>query len=339
MDGDQFMCSNADGFLKLDARTGRIIELTARGGGSPSAQWNLHFQPDAFMPAVEHVEHDGAGYENVYDTNSPLGSVVVFFASELAQSRLVESFLQARLPANTCAQLPALLRKLDTRKVFSVFNSLKDLDTPPVGPAGTFQIPVEPQTQTAGTFAECLNKVNQGIFAVGDKILPVNSWPWTLMRDGSFCISHKQAGYLIPDLTRIYNSNDCGPIGCLATGTLLKDLKCPLAKDMAARGLQRLSAEDFQNDCRLFLDEKTFCGQFAAGLAGTLRSLDDQELDALVAPMPPAGAQFIRDCARNLHEARPGQPLFETIAPALNDYWEKALKQEVADNLGKLASE
>jgi len=337
-DGDELICSNADSVLKLDARTGRFIELTARSEEPHHAQLSLCFQPDAFVPAFERVEQDGAGFENVYDTNSPLGSAVSFFGSELAESKFAQPFLRARLPAVTCAQLPALLRKLGRGNFFSSFKSLKDFETPPDGPAGKFQIPEEPRPTAGGTLNDWLATAAQGMFQGGDIVLPVRSWPWTVARDVAF-LSREQKKYVLQDLAGIYDSRETGPLGCLVTATLLKSMNAPAAKAMADRGLERLKADDFKRDCRLFLDENTFCGRFVIGLAGVLGNLNQQELDALVAPMSPGAADFIRDCARRLRAAGKDQPLFETIAPALDAWWEKALKQQMADDLSQIANE
>jgi len=142
-------------------------------------------------------------------------------------------------------------------------------------------------------------------------------------------------------ITEICRSDDLGPVGCLVTARLLNDMKPPLAKATAARGLQRLSDEAFRSDCRLFLDEHYVTGQFAARLAATLGDLNEPELDAVVALMPASAgrADLIRDCARRVHAAPKGQPLFETLAPVLDAYWEKEGKQNVADELKKLVNE
>lgn len=140
-------------------------------------------------------------------------------------------------------------------------------------------------------------------------------------------------------MTEIYGSFVTGPIGYLASARLMEICGSSISKIMATRGLQQLSTEAFRSDYRLLLDEHYAAGQFAAQLAIVLGHLDELELDALVAPMNASEAEFIRDCAQRVREAKKDQPLVETIAPSLDAYWEKALKQTVADQLKKIAQE
>ncbi len=172
----------------------------------------------------------------------------------------------------------------------------------------------------------------------GDLIFPPRSWPWTVSRDIALLYRCHQ-DFLQADLTDIYHSEDAGPIGCLVTAWALQGHDSSLSKAAAARGLQRLSAEAFRSDCRLFLDEHYVSGQFAARLAATLADLNEPELDGVTAVMPAKGAGFVRDCAQRVRAAQKGQPLFETIAPVLDACWEKELEQDVANRLKRYASQ
>jgi hypothetical protein len=337
-DGDQLIRSNADSVLKLDARTGRLIELTIKGEEPRHGQMNLRFVPDAFTPALARVEHDGAGFVNVCQTNAPFGSAVAFFGSELVQLKFVDSFLRARLPAAACAQLPTLFHKLGTGDLFSVLESFKDLQTASNDPAGKFEIPEESRPVSGGSVGAGIEAVAKWILADGDLMFPARSWPWTMSRDIAF-LFRGQSKYLQPDMADIFDSSDVGPIGCLAAAHLMKRMEMPLADAMTNRGLARLSTDDFRRDYRLLLDEHYLSGRFAAALAANLRDLDEQDLNALLEPMPAARAEFIRDCAQRLRAAKKDQPLLETIAPALDAFWEKELERDTADNLRKIANE
>jgi hypothetical protein len=334
-DGDQLICSNAEYVLKLDARTGRFIEMTTKDPEPPRIQSSLHFEPDAFASALARIERDGAGFVNVCGTNPPLSSGITFFGGELVQLPLVDAFLRARLPANTCAQLPTLLRRLGAEDFLSPFESFIDIQK---APAGDFEILEGPRPVMGGTFGAELTVAAQWVLKGGDLIFPPRSWPSTFLRDLAL-LSRNQQRYLQADMAEIFGSDDTGPIACLAAAGLLQCLGSPTANMAAARGLQRLSADAFRDDCRLFLDERYVAGQFAARLAAALGALNEPELEALVAPMPAARAEFIRDCARRLRAAPNGQPVFATIAPALDTSWEKGLKQNVAKALRKIANQ
>ena len=334
-DGDQLIISNADTVLKLDTRTGRIIGLTFNAPEPSHLHMSLHFEPNAFGSALAGVERDGAGFANVYRTNSPFGSALVFFGNELLQFPEVDVWLRARLPAKTYAQLPALLHRLGVEDFLAPWESFIHQHAEPDDLDEKFEIPEEPRPVMGGTFGAEITAVAQFVLECGDLILPPRSWPWTISRDIAF-LFHGQPNFLEPDLTEICRSDDLGPIGCLAIARIQNSLKSPLAKATAARGLQRLSAEAFRSDCRLFLDERYFVGQCAIPLAASLGNLNEQELDAVVASVPASGADFVRDCARRVHAAPKGQLLFETLAPALDAYWEKEGKQKVADELKKV---
>jgi hypothetical protein len=336
-DGDQLIISNADTVLKLDTRTGRIIGLTFNAPEPSHLHTSLHFEPNAFGSALAGVERDGAGFANVYRTNSPFGSALVFFGNELLQFPEVDVWLRARLPAQTYAQLPALLHRLGAEDFLAPWESFIHQHAEPDDPDEKFEIPEEPRPVMGGTFGAEITAAAQFVLACGDLILPPRSWPWTISRDIAF-LFHGQPNFLEPDLTEICRSDDLGPIGCLAIARIQNSLKSPLAKVTAARGLQRLSAEAFRSDCRLFLDEHYATGQFAARLAATLGELNEPELEAVVASMPDGGADFVRDCAGRVRMAPKGQALIDTLAPALDAYWEKEGKQKVADELKKLAN-
>ena len=339
-DGDQLVMSNADTIIKLDAQTGRIVGMALNAQEAHQLRLSLHFETDAFGPALAGIERDGAGFANAYRTNSPLGSAVVFFGPELLQFPDLDGALRARLPAQTYAQLPALLRRLGAEDFLAPWESFfKDEQAESDDPGGKFEVPEEPREVPGGTFGAGVSAAAKFILEGGDLIFQPRSWPWTVSRDIALLYRNHQ-DFLLPDLTEMHHSGDAGPIGCLVTAWMLQGGRDNLlSKAMAAQGLLRLSDEAFRSDCRLFLDEHYVAGQFIARLAATLGNLDEPELDAVMALMPAGRADFIRDCARRVHAAPKGQPLFATLAPALDAYWEKEGKQNVADELKKLAGD
>jgi hypothetical protein len=113
---------------------------------------------------------------------------------------------------------------------------------------------------------------------------------------------------------------------------VLSTLQPPLARKFAARGLERLSAADFRRDCRLFFAGDSISSQCCQRLAAALRDLDDQQAAALANLQSPARGEFIQECARRLWAAK-DQPVLETLAPPLDLYWEKELRDQVANML------
>ena len=337
-EGDQLICSNADLYLRLDAKTGRFIEYTHKTGESAHSQMNLHFETQAFELALARIEHNGAGFTNAGRTNAPFGSAIAFFGSELVQLPFVGSYLRAMLPAATCEQLPALLQRLGTEDFLAPFEIFKPLQAATDNPANRFEIPEESRPVHGGIMGTEIAAMAQVVLAGTDLGFQPQSWPWIVLRDVAF-FSRGQQTYLKPDMAVIYGSNETGPIGYLATAELLQLIGAPDSKNMAKRGLQKLSLDAFRKDYHLLLDEHYVAGKFFARLAAVLAKLDEPQLDALTAPMNASQAEFIRDCAQRLHATNTDQSLADTIAPALDVYWEKDLKHNITVQLKKIAKE
>lgn len=336
-DGGQLIRSNADSVLKLEAKTGRFIEWSGSGEAPDRIQMKLRFEPEVYASALARVAREAGGFVNVYRTNDPLGSAVAIFGSELVQLKFMDSYLRTQLPDAIRAQLPTLVRQLGGSGLFAAFRDLYNFETAPADPLRRFEIPEAPHLGSGNTTSDLLLMGGQWILRRGDELLPVNSWPWTLARDMTLFMRGRR-DYLAQDAQAIYDSSATGPLGYLVTAQLLKAQDAPGTQAMAARGLERLSANDFRRDCQVFLDENKLCGRLAVGLAGTVSNLDAPELDALLSPMTPVWADFIRDCTRRLHAAKKDQPLLDTIAPALDGLWEKVLQRETADSLRELAN-
>jgi TPR repeat protein len=60
--------------------------------------------------------------------------------------------------------------------------------------------------------------------------------------------------------------------------------------------------------------------------------MDDYQIAALGRQQSPAYGEFLRECARRLRTAK-DQPLVEALAPALDSYWNRELREQVADAL------
>jgi hypothetical protein len=214
-EGDQLICSNADLYLRLDAKTGRFIEYTHKTGESAHSQMNLHFEPQAFETALAQNERDGVGFTNVCQTNAPFSSAIAFFGSELVQLPFAESYLRAMLPPVTCEQLPALLQQLGTEDFLAPFEIFKSLQAATDNPAENFEIPEASRPVHGGIIGTAIATVAQGVLADGDLIFPPRSWPWIVLRDAAF-FSRGQHTYLRQNMAAIYDSDETDPVDFLA---------------------------------------------------------------------------------------------------------------------------
>jgi hypothetical protein len=328
-DGDVLIRSNATLLVKINSTTGRILELrTADDKGNGTVQ--VRFEPGAFDRAVQRIEAETASLPDVCDTNAPLSSAVAFLAEEMMSSKYLESFLRSRMSAETAARLPALLRQLKLEEVLQPLNQLLGKPAGLAGAEADFPIPLDLELGSASR-SDLMGLLVGWLLRRSDALFPARSWPWTVLREASLTVQGK-GRYTDQALTGIYESGETGPLGYLTVARVLSKLQPPLARKFAARGLERLSAADFRRDYRLFLAGDSISSQCCQRLAAALRDLDDQQTTALANLQSPARGEFIQECARRLRAAK-DQPVLETLAPALDLYWEKELKDQVANML------
>ena len=78
-------------------------------------------------------------------------------------------------------------------------------------------------------------------------------------------------------------------------------------------------------------------GDSVARMIASLRDLDDEDVEALAAILSPEAGELIRQSVQLLREVR-GKPLDEILLPAIDEYWDKALRKQVEVKLNELAA-
>jgi ankyrin repeat protein len=325
-DGDLLIRSNATLLLKVNTGTGRLVEFrhTDKDEGFSA---ELRCQADAFKPALQHVEATTAGLADSADTNAPFSSAIAFLIEETLSSKYLGSQLRTNSTLGKASRLSLLVRKFPLERVLAPLNRLATgTNDPAKGPNG-FMIPVDPDLiqPTAGGM---MALVADYLLQKSDDLFAPRSWPWTLLRETCFTIQGKSR-YREEAIKEVRDSAETGPLGCLVLAELLAQFQPPLAREAAARGLERLTAADLRRDCRLFLAGDSIISQCCQALATSLRDMDEAQLETLLKEQPPAIADFIRDCLQRLR-AQKEQPVFEALAPALDAFWERGLKEQVA---------
>jgi TPR repeat protein len=326
LEGDVLIQSNATMLLKLDAHTGRIIEMRVRSEDG-DGRVQLRFEPGAFERAAGRIEAADAGLPDLRDTNAPLSSTLAFLAEEVLSSRYLGDFSRAKLPSSTLAPLPALLRQFKLADILAPLDRLVVDTNALAAKQEDFSIPND-QGSGQATASDAFAVVTAWFLRHSDELFEAQSWPWTLLRETCLTVQGK-GSHTEEALKGIYGSSETGPLGYLAVAGMLDHFQPPLARKCASRGLERLSAEDFRRDYRLFLAGNSIVSQCCQRLAAGLRELPDDQLGALVKLQSPARADFIRECSRRLRAGK-DQPLLEALAPALDTYWEQELKEQVA---------
>jgi tetratricopeptide (TPR) repeat protein len=71
-------------------------------------------------------------------------------------------------------------------------------------------------------------------------------------------------------------------------------------------------------------------------MAQALGNLDDEDVDALAAILSPEAGEFFLRSVEQIREGK-DKPVGEALAPPLDDYWNKALKQQVEAKLRQFA--
>ena len=326
LDGDVLIRSNTTMLLKLNVRTGRIIEFrSANEIGDATAR--LRFEKGAYERASRSIETSTANLPDAADTNAPLSSALAFLAEELRSSKYVGMSSGTNRAAEAAARLSTLTSQFRLGGILAPLNRLVAETNELAGKQEVFSIP-EDLGSVGVTPSEVAAAIAGWLLRHSDELFTARSWPWTVLREASFTVQGKGT-YTEQALTEIYESSETGPLGYLTAAALLSRVQPPLARKFAARGLERLSAADFHRDCRLFLTGDSVISQCCQRLIASLREMDDYQLAVLGKQQSPAYGEFLRECSRRLRAAK-DQPLAEALAPALDSYWEREIKEQVA---------
>jgi len=328
-DGDMLIRSNADLVLRLNARTGRIIEFwSAKEIGDATAR--LCFEQGAFVSAFDHIAAVTAGLRDLADTNAPVSSMLAFLTEEVWSSKYLRGFSRANLASETAPPLAALLRQFRLANILAPLDRLATDTNVPVEKQAEFSIPYD-EGSGKGVHLDSMAMITRWLLLESDELFTPQSWAWTLLREACFTVQGK-ARYTDEALTGVYESGETGPLGYLAIAEALSHFQPMLARKFAARGLERLSVVDFRRDCRLFLGGSSVFSQCCQRLAANLRGLDEEQVAALAKLQSPARGEFVRECFRRLRAGK-DQPVLEVLAPVLDTYWEQELKEQVATAL------
>jgi ankyrin repeat protein len=317
--------------LKVDAESGKLIELVISMAGQKEVR--LVIEKDAFDQTMKRIEETTAECPNAFNPKEPLSSTVKYLAEEQILHRLLRmsSLCEKATPeqlARAAKVFAKILEKQPLAPLEALFFKSRDES------GESFKSPPDYSENMEAATDKLIPLISAVVFRYCNNLFPQRSWPWTVAREAVFVTSGKDA-YTMAELKRIYESKETGPIGCLTTSKLLSLVKSPLAKAFADRGLERLSADDFRSDWRLAFEGESVLAQCLVRTAEAFSDLTDEDIDALVAVLPPEHTAFIRDSARLLREGK-DKSLGEVLRPAMDEYWEKTLKKKIEAALKKL---
>lgn len=318
--------------LKVDTATGRLIELT---GSSDSNQvsFRVNFEPGAFARALDGIGDATADCRNDFDPKSQFSSAVRFLAVDLLRIPFLAQTLFKKVPAEKIGRASDVLEKLFAKQILSPLNGLGDGGNNT--DAGGFTIVPDGVGAQQSPTATMMPLLSAAVINWADRLLPQRSWLMVLTRETCFFINGRTR-YLDQDMNGILTSDQTGPIGLLTAAKLLAKIPSPAARVFAAKGLERLSPDDFRKDYRLLFEGDSILSQCAIKTAQALGELSPEDIEAFAAMLGPDEAEFLRESARQLHATK-DKPIVAVLAPALDHYWDRRLKKWVETAFKQLA--
>ncbi len=313
--------TSKDQVLRVDATTGRLVQLT---DSTRSTSMTVTSGRGALADEIKNLEATAA--TNLCDPNHPIASFVPFISELLTSS----NFLTA---GASSAQQPALASAFQKILTPSLFAPLDELPTAPVvAPAERFRIPFNPEVVigngTLGQFAMI------GV-PYCNQLFVRNSWTWTLARESLNVLTGTNK-YTNREVARLYSSDDIGPLGYLAGANLLTFADRDLARAFGKKGLDSLTVESFQKDCRVLFQSESIASRIVLQFIANVRQLNDEEAKALSTVLNPTVSEFVSAMAAKSKPAAE-KPTPQATADFLKDLWEASLKPKVEAALKTIA--
>ena len=266
----EFTCSDS-----ADAATGDDGKAPATSVGEGC---RLSFQANAFSRRIKRIHRTGGDYANDFDANRPISSLCGF----LFDQEDLWKVLFRNAENQQALQGLRLLRVILGRHVLDAVDELAVKFSEECSGAGEFPIPNDSGAAPGLLFDRW---TANGVAIAGNKLFPYRSWPWTLTRESAL-VWAKQGKYTGSELQRLYESKDNGPLCCLAAAWLSRAMGVRAWHMFAAKGLEKLSVEDFRKDCHILFEQRMPLGQSLRRLAELLRKLDEKEVTTLTSSLP-----------------------------------------------------
>jgi hypothetical protein len=332
---------------RIDAESGRLLEVVIHpekdlpaeekeGGGEParpeqtgmSAEGDaaadlpdpcarITFEPGLFARRRKETLAAAAAYANDYDARRPVSSVLSFLCDEPYVWRLVSS--------DEKYQRAWRIARLAIEK--RILQPIDDLCASAEAPRETFRIPPATSEQEAAKNFASLAWFGRMAAVVGDNVFVRGSWPWTVTREAGLVLAGK-GQHAEAEAGRLLESPTTGPICCLAIATIAEGANPRAAAPFAKLGLERLTVERFRDDHRPWLDRSGLVGQCVERAADVFRDLEEADVEALAAALPPEYLPYFQECQRFLRWQR-DKPLDTALPELLDALWQAGLRDRV----------
>ena len=323
--------NNQDFRLTIEEESGKLVALDLTFAGGTTAVHAASESP-AFDKTLAQIIRFSDADRNQADAKDPIDSILAFLLQEALRVEPLRPALSTNPPVEARGRAAAALEKILNHRPFAPLDAMVARRLSPHGSA-SFHVPIKPGASAQGTIMSFLAPV---VFCYGNDLLPEGSWPWLVLRETVLCLGN-QGKHTDAVLQFIYGSDQTGPVGFETIARLLDLAHSPATVVFAKEGLTRLTAGDFRNDCRVLLDGDSVLRQCIVNVAQGLAALDDGEVEALAGLLSPDNAALLRLSVQSLRQPA-SQTLTETLSPALNQLWDKRLKELIRTDLLKMAT-
>jgi hypothetical protein len=169
-----------------------------------------------------------------------------------------------------------------------------------------------------------------------DRMFERGSWPWTLGNCVWMLLVNQSDG-VSPELQRVVDSGDAGPLGCLAGAELLRGINVEASRTFAKKGLADLSAQAFTKDVETLFKGNADMKAIELQVAENLRLLGNDDVDAIAAQLGVDAGSAFRAAVEQLHKAT--GPMSSTqIDAALSGAWNSGGRAILEKELNRLAA-
>lgn len=329
-EGDVLNCRNEEFEMTVDAATSRPLEMLVE---TSKGDFMITTDACAFDKGMAAIDKASSEYVNVLDGENPLGSMLALVAERYVGNKIGRS----RSESDSCKQWPCpqqvaeVVRKIVPPSLGEIF-SRKDYEHD-----DTFSVPYDLMSSGNNPMSNMIAGLAAVAFRFTNDVFARGSWPWTLSRETVFILGG-MGKYSLVELGRIYESEETGPLGYLTAAKVLSRLSPRLGGAFAAKGLSKMSVEEFHKDIRVFVEGDSKLARCLIETAEALRGLDDAERDALLLIFDAEQAEVIGRSIDILRKDK-STPIKEVIPGACDELWRKFLQKRVEAALRKLATQ
>lgn len=251
------------GVIRLNFRTGEFL-------GYDGKFFNIQAASNLFQQRQEQLELATRNDPNQFDLERPISSVLAFFQSSSAISKLCDLFEVSEENRQKVSGVQVVLKSLVDRDAFRLLERQLVAHELNMSKKGKPIIPITSQP---------IQKIiGQIAIPYADDLFERDTWPWSVWREAGFTLAG-QSPYTNAEMQQILRAGKMGPIGhCLLVSIFSHTGNELLAAKMAQNGLQTLNRFSFHSDCEQLVSK---AWPHVIPIVRTLDSLSDAELDAI----------------------------------------------------------